>query len=73
MSVLGGNVEKAKLAAFILLTSPGTPFIYYGEEIGMMGRKPDENIRRPMQWSSDPFGGFSTPQRGKSLTRVTSK
>ena len=60
MSVLGGNVEKAKIAAFILLTSPGTPFIYYGEEIGMLGRKPDENIRRPMQWSSEQFGGFSS-------------
>lgn len=60
MSVLGGNVDKAKNAAFILLTSPGTPYIYYGEEIGMEGRKPDENIRRPMQWSSEQFGGFSS-------------
>ena len=60
MSVLDGNLAKAKLAAFILLTSPGTPYIYYGEEIGMTGRKPDEMIRRPMQWSSDAFGGFST-------------
>ena len=60
MSVLGGNVDKAKNAAFILLTSPGTPYIYYGEEIGMEGRKPDENIRRPMQWSSEESGGFSS-------------
>lgn len=60
MSVLGGNVEKAKVAAFILLTSPGTPYIYYGEEIGMQGRKPDEYIRRPMQWSTEPYAGFST-------------
>ena len=60
MSVLGGNVDKAKLAAFILLTSPGTPFIYYGEEIGMVGQKPDENIRRPMQWSAQPNAGFSS-------------
>jgi len=59
MSVLGGDVNKAKLAAFILLTSPGTPYIYYGEEIGMTGRKPDEFIRRPMQWSAEPYGGFS--------------
>lgn len=60
MSVLGGNVAKAKNAAFILLTSPGTPYIYYGEEIGMMGRKPDENIRKPMQWTGDEHGGFSS-------------
>lgn len=60
MSQLGGDVNKAKLAAFFLLTSPGTPFIYYGEEIGMQGRKPDENIRLPMQWTPDENAGFTT-------------
>ena len=60
MSVLNGKVEKAKLTAVILLTSPGTPFIYYGEEIGMQGKKPDEDIRLPMQWSADTNAGFTT-------------
>jgi len=60
MSQLGGDVNKAKLAAFLLLTSPGVPFIYYGEEIGMQGKKPDENIRLPMQWTSGENAGFST-------------
>ena len=60
MSVLDGDVEKAKIAAFLLLTSEGTPFIYYGEEIGMQGRKPDENIRLPMQWNSEANAGFTT-------------
>ena len=60
MSVLDGDVEKAKVAAFLLLTSPGTPFIYYGEEIGMQGQKPDEDIRLPMQWSAETNAGFST-------------
>ena len=50
--------EQAKIAATLQLLSPGVPFIYYGEEIGMQGEKPDENIRRPMQW--DDTGGFST-------------
>lgn len=53
MSQLGGDEGKAKMAASLLLTSPGIPFIYYGEEIGMMGVKPDEDIRLPMQWCSD--------------------
>lgn len=60
MSVLNGNEQKAKLAAVMLLTSPGTPFIYYGEEIGMQGKKPDEDIRLPMQWSGEANAGFST-------------
>lgn len=60
MSVFRGDVNKAKAAAFLMLTSPGTPFIYYGEEIGMQGQKPDEDIRLPMQWNGDEFAGFST-------------
>ncbi len=60
MSVFNGKVGKAKAAATLMLTSPGTPFIYYGEEIGMQGRKPDEDIRLPMQWSADANAGFTS-------------
>ena len=60
MSMLSGNLGKAKVAASMLLTSPGTPFIYYGEEIGMQGEKPDEDIRLPMQWSEAANAGFTT-------------
>ncbi len=42
-----------------MLTSPGTPFIYYGEEISLQGQKPDEDLRPPMQWSADEYSGFS--------------
>lgn len=52
MSNLKGDVKKAKLAANILFTLPGSPFLYYGEEIGMIGVKPDEYIREPMIWKS---------------------
>ena len=51
--------QKAKVAAGILLTAPGIPFIYYGEEIGMTGTKPDELIRTPMQWSNKEGAGFT--------------
>ncbi len=42
--------RQAKLAASILFTLPGIPFIYYGEEIAMLGMKPDEYIREPLIW-----------------------
>ena len=60
MSVFSGDVNKAKLASFLMLTSPGTPFIYFGEEIGMSGQKPDEDLRVPMQWSNSENAGFTT-------------
>ncbi len=64
MSQLRGNVDAARVAASFLLTAPGVPFIYYGEEIGMMGQKPDERIRTPMQWSDDPItAGFTSARR----------
>lgn len=59
MSQLGGDAGKMRAAAFWLLTSPGVPFIYYGEEIGMVGVKPDEKIRTPMQWTGEQYVGFS--------------
>ena len=54
------SVADARLAATILFTLPGTPFVYYGEEIGMTGVKPDEQIRAPMQWSAAANAGFTT-------------
>jgi alpha-amylase len=59
MSQLIGDENKAKLAATLLLTAPGVPFVYYGEEIGQVGAKPDEDIRRPLQWDSSENAGFS--------------
>lgn len=60
MSELQGDIDAAKAAASILLTSPGVPFIYYGEEVGMVGEKPDERIRTPMQWDDSlATAGFS--------------
>jgi glycosidase len=59
MNQLKKDPVKAGHAATVLLTIPGTPFIYYGEEIGMVGQKPDEQIRSPMQWSKELSGGFT--------------
>jgi glycosidase len=59
MSQLAGQPDRARLAALILMTAPGVPFVYYGEEIGMTGVKPDEKLRTPMQWTPGPNAGFS--------------
>lgn len=64
MSVLRGNQAQARVAAATLLTAPGVPFLYYGEEIGMLGVKPDERLRTPMQWDETPItAGFTTARR----------
>lgn len=69
MTKLGGDVAKAKLASLILLTMPGLPFVYYGDEIGMTGTKPDERLRTPMQWSRAAHGGFTTGTPWEQLQR----
>jgi alpha-amylase len=52
LSELKGDVNKARMTAAMLLTMPGTPYIYYGEEIGMLGEKPDPQIREPFIWDT---------------------
>ncbi|MGV3603967.1 MAG: alpha-amylase family glycosyl hydrolase [Dyadobacter fermentans] len=63
-SVVGGDMDKIKLAASILLTLPGQPYLYYGEEIGMLGSKPDPYIREPFLWTAEP----DDPQRASWIT-----
>lgn len=58
-SVLGGFIPNLKVAASILLTMPGNPYIYYGEELGYLGAKPDERIREPYKW--DGYNDIKTP------------
>jgi alpha-amylase len=76
MTVLAGDRARARVAASAMLMLPGMPFVYYGEEIGMLGAKPDEQIRTPMQWSTEPGAGFTTgtpwesPQTDWAVTNV---
>lgn len=60
MTQLKGDAGAMRAAAALLLTGPGVPFIYYGEEIGMTGDKPDEHLRTPMQWTGAANAGFTT-------------
>jgi alpha-amylase len=68
-SQVKGDAEALRVAADLLLTGPGVPFIYYGEEIGMTGAKPDERIRTPMRWdASVPAAGFSSHAPWEALS-----
>ena len=64
---LGGDVAKTRVAATLMLTMPGLPFVYYGEEIGMTGSKPDERLRTPMQWRAGAGAGFTTGKPWEQL------
>lgn len=65
-SELKGNIKMQKLALSVLMTLKGTPFIYYGEEIGLLGTKPDENLREPMDWYKSAQGtGMTGMKVGK--------
>jgi maltose alpha-D-glucosyltransferase / alpha-amylase len=60
--LLGNDRRRIELLNAILLSLPGTPVIYYGDEIGMgeniyLGDR--NGVRTPMQWSSDKNAGFS--------------
>ncbi|MEL3905449.1 MAG: alpha-amylase family glycosyl hydrolase [Treponema sp.] len=49
--MLRGDPRLLKLAASLYILNEGIPFLYYGEEIGMMGAKPDEQLRTPFLWT----------------------
>ncbi|MBW1811168.1 MAG: DUF3459 domain-containing protein [Deltaproteobacteria bacterium] len=60
---LSGREKPLALAAVLLMTLPGTPFIYYGQEIGManaLGCEGDVCRRAPMQWAAGENAGFSS-------------
>jgi trehalose synthase len=64
--MLGGDQDRLRMVYSLVFTLPGTPVLFYGEEIGMGENLDIEgrlSVRTPMQWSPEPNGGFSTADR----------
>ena len=62
-TMFGGDDRRIRLAYSLAFSLPGTPVLFYGEEIGMAENLAIEgrySVRAPMQWSSEPQAGFTT-------------
>lgn len=70
---LSSNLDKQKLVSSVAYLMPGNVFIYYGEEVGMLGSGKDENKRLPMPWGKSegmtnaPTGADYTLQQPQSV------
>jgi len=65
--LLDGDRRKIELANALLFALPGSPILYYGDEIGMgdnIWLDDRDGVRTPMQWNEGPTAGFSTASPG---------
>jgi trehalose synthase len=71
--MLGGDPRRVRLVYSLLFSLPGTPAIFYGEEIGMGEDLEAEGrmaVRTPMQWSAEKNGGFSSAPPSRLVARL---
>ena len=71
--LLDGDTRKIELANALLAALPGTPIIYYGDEIGMgddIWLDDRDGVRTPMQWDSGPNASFSDAPADKLYAPV---
>lgn len=66
--MLEGDPRRIRMVYSLLFSLPGTPVLFYGEELGMgenLAIDGRQSVRTPMQWNDAPAGGFSrTPRKG---------
>ena len=71
-TMLGGDERRIRMVYSLAFSLPGTPVLFYGEEIGMGENLDIEGrlaVRSPMQWSAGANGGFSAAEDPRSLCR----
>ncbi|QDO87866.1 trehalose synthase [Ornithinimicrobium ciconiae] len=71
--MLAGDPRRIRMAYSLMFSLPGTPTIYYGEEIGMgedLAAEGRMAVRTPMQWSDGPNGGFSSAPARRLVQRL---
>ncbi len=71
--MLDGDQARLRMVYSLLFSLPGTPVLFYGEEIGMGENLAAEGrgaVRTPMQWTADPNGGFSTAEPARLAAPV---
>jgi trehalose synthase len=62
-TMLGGDQRRIRMVYSLAFSLPGTPVLFYGEEIGMAENLAIDgrySVRAPMQWTDEPNGGFTT-------------
>ncbi|WP_370025279.1 alpha-amylase family protein [Planotetraspora sp. GP83] len=67
-TMLGGDMDRIKMVYSLLFSLPGTPVLFYGEEIGMgenLELEGRQAVRTPMQWTPNRNGGFTTADPSK--------
>ncbi|MDT0213910.1 alpha-amylase family protein [Rothia sp. ARF10] len=72
--MLDGDPRRVRMAYSLLFSLPGTPTLFYGEEIGMgedLAGDGRHAVRTPMQWSPDASGGFSKAPTRRLVRRPT--
>jgi maltose alpha-D-glucosyltransferase/alpha-amylase len=65
-TMLDGDQRRIRMVYSLAFSLPGTPVLFYGEEIGLAENLDIEgrySVRVPMQWSTGPNGGFSTSEK----------
>jgi maltose alpha-D-glucosyltransferase/alpha-amylase len=74
--MLRGRLDLQLLMYSLIFTIPGTPILWYGEEIGMgedLNQAERNSVRTPMQWTADLNAGFSTANRADLIRPVIDK